>query len=52
MSLFTKRRKIRNENKRKRIERLEEGCKQIEKSMNKMLSHCKGNTYFPINKMV
>lgn len=38
MSLFTKRRKIRNENKRKRIERLEEGCKQIEKSMNKVLS--------------
>lgn len=41
MSLFTKRRKIRNENKRKHIKRLEEGCKQIEKSMNKMLSIAK-----------
>ena len=38
MSLFTKRRKIRNKEKQERIERLEEGCKQIEKSMNKILS--------------
>ncbi len=38
MSLFTKRRKIRNENKRKHIEHLEDGWKQIEHRMNKLLS--------------
>lgn len=41
MSLFTRKRKIRNQEKQECIECLEEGNKQIEKSMDKMLSIAK-----------
>ena len=37
MSLFTKRRKISRKNKEERINRLNEGCIKIEKSMKKMI---------------